>query len=87
MKANTADGFEVEIIEEHLDDWEFLELLDAVDNGEHGKIVRVAKFLLGDDEVKRLKQHIKETDGKVPATKMVQALTEIMESANTLKNS
>ena len=86
MKAQTADGFEVEIIEERLDDWEFLELVEAVDDGEYGKIVKVARYILGDNEVKRLKQHVRDTEGKVKATKMADALREIMESANTLKN-
>lgn len=87
MKGNLNDGFEVNVIEEHLDDWDFLELLDEVDNGNHGAIVRVADYLLGKDEVKRLKQHIRETEGKVKVTSMVEALQELMESANTLKNS
>ena len=87
MRAKTSDGFEVEIIEEHLDDWEFLELLDEVDSGNTGAIVRVAKYLLGEEQVKALKQHIREAEGKVQASKMVNALTEIMESVSTVKNS
>lgn len=86
MKAELKDGFVIELKEDCLDDWEFLELLDDIDNGNSGAIVRVAKVLLGAEGVKALKAHLKE-DSKVTVTKMVAALTELMESANQLKNS
>ena len=86
MKAKLNDGFEVEIIDSSLDDWEFLELLDEVDQGNAGAVVRVARFLLGSDGVKDLKAHLKE-GGKVSAEKMVSALTELMESVSAVKNS
>ena len=86
MKATLTDGFEIELKEDCLDDWEFLELLDEIDNGNSGAIVRVAKILLGAEGVKTLKAHLKE-DGKVTVTKMVAALTELMESAAALKKS
>lgn len=44
------------------------------------------KLLGGEKEVDKLAKHL-EVDGVTPADKMVDALTEIMESANELKNS
>ena len=87
MKAKLNDGFEVELKEDCLDDWEFLELLDDIDTGNSGAIVRVAKLLLGPDGLDALKKHLKENDGKASVTRMVSALTELMTSASALKNS
>ena len=87
MKAKLSDGFEIEISESVTDDWEFLEVLASIDEGETGLIVRAAKMLLGNDGVKALKEHLRNKDGKVSSTAMVAALGELMESVNSLKNS
>lgn len=86
MKAKLNDGFEVEISESVTDDWEFLEVLAGIDEGETGLIVKAAKMLLGNDGVKALKEHLRNKDGKVSSTAMVTALGELMESVNALKN-
>ncbi len=86
MKAQLKDGFEIDIIEEATGDWEFLEVLMDIDDGETGLIVKAARMLLGKDGLKKLKDHIRK-DGKVPTLDMVSALQEIMESVNSLKNS
>lgn len=86
MKATLSDGFEVEISESVTDDWEFLEVLSGIDEGETGLIVKAAKMLLGNDGVKALKEHLRNKDGKVSSTAMVTALGELMESVNSLKN-
>ena len=87
MKAKLKDGFEVEIIEENVGDWEFLEILSDIDDGESGLIVKAARMMLGKDGVKALKEHLRGEKGKVPVTAMVDALYELMESVGELKNS
>lgn len=86
MTARLSDGFEVEISESVTDDWEFLEVLSGIDEGETGLIVKAARMLLGNDGVKALKEHLRNKDGKVSSTAMVTALGELMESVNSLKN-
>ena len=86
MKATLSDGFEIEISESVTDDWEFLEVLSGIDEGETGLIVKAAKMLLGNDGVKAPKEHLRNKDGKVSSTAMVTALGELMESVNSLKN-
>ena len=86
MTARLSDGFEIEISESVTDDWEFLEVLSGIDEGETGLIVKAAKMLLGNDGVKALKEHLRNKDGKVSSTAMVTALGELMESVNSLKN-
>lgn len=87
MKATLSDGFEVSISESVLNDWGFLTMLRKIDKGDTGLIVDVAEKLLGGDtEVDKLAKHL-EVNGITPADKMVDALTEIMESVNKVKNS
>ena len=86
MKAKLSDGFEVVILDEVVDDWEFLEVLAGIDEGETGLIVKAAKMLLGDEGVNMLKEHLRDDSGRVRSTAMVDALREIMESTNESKN-
>lgn len=86
MKAKLNDGFEVEILDDVIDDWEFLEVLAGIDEGETGLIVKAAKMLLGSEGVKMLKEHLRDESGRVHSTTMIDALREVMESANESKN-
>lgn len=87
MKAALKDGFEVNIDEGRLNDWTFLTTLRKIDKGEAGLIVDVAEILLGgEEEVEKLAKHL-ESDGITSIDAMVDAITEIMESVNDLKNS
>jgi hypothetical protein len=87
VKAKLKDGYKVEIDESSLNDWNFIKLLRKIDKGDTGLIVDVAETLLGgEEEVDKLAAHLA-VDGVTPADKMVDALTEIMTSANELKNS
>lgn len=87
MKAKLNDGFEVNIDENSLNDWHFLTMLRKIDKGDTGLIVDIAERLLGgEEEVDKLAEHLA-VDGRTPADKMVDTLTELMESVNELKNS
>ena len=87
MKATLSDGFEIEISESVTDDWEFLEVLSGIDEGETGLIVKAANMLLGNTGVSALKEHLRNENGKISSTAMIAALGELMESVNELKNS
>ena len=87
MTGKLKDGYEVQINESCLNDWQFLSVLRKIDKGETSLIVDVAEILLGgEDEVNKLAEHLKK-DGVTPTDKMVEALTEIMNSVSELKNS
>lgn len=87
MKAKLKDGFEVQINDNCLNDWQFLKTLRKIDKGDTGLIVDVAEYLLGgEEEVDNLAKHL-EVDGITPADKMVSAIAELMESVNEIKNS
>ena len=86
MKAKLSDGYGAQVNENCLNDWGFLTMLRKIDKGDAGLIVDVAERLLGgEEEVGKLAKHL-EVDGVTPADKMIDALTELMESVNELKN-
>ena len=86
MKATLSDGYEAQVNENCLNDWGFLTMLRKINKGDAGLIVDVAERLLGgEEEVGKLAKHL-EVDGVTPADKMIDALTELMESVNELKN-
>lgn len=87
MTAKLKDGYEAQIDEKVLNDWKLLTTLRKIDKGESGLIVDVAELLLGgEEEVDRLAKHL-EVDGVTPLDKMVEAISELMNSVNELKNS
>ncbi len=85
MLATLKDGFEVIVRDDCADDWEFLETLNAIDEGDSGKIVTVAKRLMDPEELSKLKEHCRE-DGKVTISRMADAIRELLESLGDSKN-
>ena len=79
--GKTKSGFEFQIDEEALDDYELLEELAMVDRGKTGKVVGVLERLLGAEQKDKLKEHLRK-DGKVSAKKMFSELKEIFEILN-----
>ncbi len=87
MKAILKDGYTTEIRDDIANDWSFLTVLRKIDKGETGLIVDAAEILLGgNEEVDRLAKHL-EVNGVTSVDSMVSAITELMESVNSLKNS
>lgn len=87
MTVTLSDGFEVNIDEKHLNDWRLLKKLRSMDKGETALVIDVAEILLGGEEnLEALEKHF-EVDGVTTIDSMVEALTEILESASELKNS
>lgn len=86
IKGKTTTGFEFEIDETKLDDWELLEKFNAIDKGETGMFVDVANDLLGKKQMEKLKKHVKKSVGKVSVTGMVAELSDIFTEATETKN-
>ena len=77
--------FDFEIEEEVLDDYELLEIICDIDAGEHQKIIIAFKLLLGEEQLKTLKDKIRGKCGHVSTTEMMTAFSEIMTSCKTTK--
>ena len=83
--GKTSSGFEYEIDEETLNDYEFLEAVKSSDETPFG-IVDVVNTLLGKEQVKRLKEHCRE-NGHVSIERMALETVEIMNGNNETKKS
>ena len=78
------EGFELEIEDANLDNWEVLEVIDELE--EHPeRAVRLARMILGEKAYRMLKEHCRDDSGKVSMEKMMAALEEIL-SGDSVKN-
>lgn len=87
IEGKTKSGFEFEIEEEVFDDYELLETLAEADNGDNMAIFKAIDLILSKDQKDRLKEHVRNEKGRVPASAMVVELMDIMEASNSGKNS
>lgn len=87
FKGTTKSGFQFEIQEEVFDDYELLETLVDADNGDNMAIFKAIDMILDGAQKNKLKEHVRNENGRVPASAMVQELIEIMEASNYGKNS
>ena len=87
MKGTTKSGFEFEIDDDLFDDYEILEGLCSIDRGETSTFPILVKDILGDDQLARLKNHVRTEKGKVPATALMNEFEEILSASNKGKNS
>lgn len=72
----TSSGFEFEIIGGAFDDWELIELLAELGEGNGLKLPAVVKKLLGEEQAAALKEHCRR-DGKVTVEAMNAEIAEI----------
>lgn len=86
LKGKTKTGFEFEITDETLDNYELLEAIGDMDENPT-VITKIVRLLLGKEGTKKLKDHVRTEDGTVPASKMNDEITEIFESQKEIKNS
>lgn len=72
----TSTGFEADITAAALDDWELIEDLVAVES-DGSKMVPVTRRLLGEEGMKKLKEHCRDENGRVRASRMYEEIGEI----------
>ncbi len=86
LKGETTSGFKYEIPEENLNNYELLEELGELDTNPLA-LGRVVNLLLGKDQAKALKNHVRTDTNIVPSDKMTNEITEILQSNAQSKNS
>lgn len=86
MKGTTSSGFEYNLDETALDDYELLEDLCELDNGNTARTISALNRLLGTEQKDQLKEHLREENGRVPASKMMIEMGEIFNSVKGGKN-
>lgn len=86
MKGKTSTGFEFDIEDERLDDMELVDIMAEIDENPL-LMSKLCKMLLGDEQKKRLYDHLRSEDGRVPIEATTNAIQEIFNSPGDLKNS
>ena len=86
IKGKTKSGFEYEILEENLNNYELVEVLGELEENPL-LLARVVNLLLGKEQADRLKNHLRTENGTVPTDKMSEEIMEIFNSQNETKNS
>ena len=87
LKGKTKSGFEYEIEDDALDDWDLLEVLTNISRGDATYIIEASKMLLGEKQLSALKAHVKSIKGRVSVVAMEDEITEILTSNQDTKNS
>ena len=86
IKGKTSSGFEYEILEEQLNNYELLESIAELE--ENALVLpKVVNMLLGKEQKNKLTKHLRTKDGIVPMDKMMNEITEIFQSKSEIKNS
>lgn len=84
-KKKTSTGFAYSINENALNNFELLDLFAEVDENPL-LLPKVIKLLLGEEDKKRLYDHVRLEDGTVPVDKISNELMEIITGNNDAKN-
>ena len=86
MKGKTSTGFEFDIEDERLDDMELVDIMAEIDENPL-LMPKLCKMLLGEEQKKRLYDHLRREDVRVPIEATTNAIQEIFNSPGDLKNS
>ena len=86
LKGKTESGFEFELEEDVLDDYELLEALRKTDKEGAQEAIDVVNILLGEEQKERLKEHVRNEKGKVSAERLLGEVGEIFAFLNGGKN-
>lgn len=79
-KGTTQSGFNYEIDEKVLDDMELIDAMAASQGEDPTQISTVVVKIFGTDQRKKLYDHVRADDGRVPITEVANIITEIIES-------
>ena len=85
IKITMGDGFKIELDENVFDDFELVELYAKVAKNPIW-IGDLAEKLLGAEQKKALIEHLRDDNGKVHTTAVMNALKEIEEAIPAIKN-
>lgn len=87
LRGKTESGFAYEIDEEVMDDYDFLEILCKIDDGDTALTIKMVDMLLGEKQKEELKNHLRTKKGRVSAKKLLAEVMEIFHATKEGKNS
>lgn len=85
ISGKTQSGFEYTIADNIGDDYELLELMGEVRNGDTLAIFELIDRVLGKEQHKALKEHCR-IDGRVSTTRMNEEIVDIFTNSKEVKN-
>lgn len=86
MKGKTTSGFEYEISQARLENYELIEALSEVDKNPL-LLPKVVNLLLGKEQSGKLKDHLRDSEGLVSSEKLSNEIMEIFQNQGETKNS
>lgn len=87
IEGTTESGFEFEIDDDVLDDYELLEALCQIDEGDTSKTIKMVDMLLGEEQKEKLKEHVRAGGKRVSAKKLISEVMGIFNAIKEGKNS
>lgn len=85
IKGTTNTGFEYEIADDVIDDYELLEIFSELDKNPI-LLPTAVKKILGEEQKNRLLDHIRDKDGRAKMSAMEKEIINIFTSKKELKN-
>lgn len=86
-KVKTSSGFEIELSEDTMNNMELLDALADLSAGDGIQLCRIIPMVLGKEGKKRLYDHLRLPDGRVPADAVDREIGEIFKALQSGKNS
>ena len=86
LKGTTKTGFNFELNEDNLNDYELFKLITGLEENQW-LLPKLVTKLLGEEQEKRLLDHVRTPDGKVPMNVIDKEITDIFSLSKELKNS
>ena len=86
LQGKTKSGFSFAVDEEILDDYDMLEMLCKIDEGQTSLTIKMVNTLLGEEQKEKLKSHVKEKCGRVSAKVLLAEVMEIFSATKEGKN-
>lgn len=87
ITAKTESGFSIELEDDALEDQELFDAISGMQDGNVFSMSHLTERLLGTEGRKKLYDHLRTPDGRVPVAKVADALGELMNSFTAGKNS
>lgn len=86
MKGITETGFEFDVDVQALDDWEVLDQLSEMSDGNMLFAPKFVKKILGKEQGKALIEHCRDENGRVPTEKVIAEIFDIFGRIKEGKN-
>ena len=84
LKGKTSSGFQFQIAEGALDNYELVEALADIET-DPLSVTKVVTLLLGKEQKEKLKDHVRNDEGVVTTTALMKEIEEIFKTQNQVK--